>query len=422
MSTPEAIWSDTRDVVLLTIDCWRYDAPLEMPHLRELTSDFQKHEAICQAAATNGVFPAILASQYSYEAYRTEDPNLVGDSVVSLPKLLSRQGYETGAFLASNPFLGKWAGHFDEFWNDGMRNQNEDVNRSEYSEFDRMRNFLKLESRVTAPEVATRAKRWLDGTDSPRFLWMHLMDIHAPYYPGLRRGVATGMLKNYYSLVQYSRYGMDASDDVLDTIRDLYWECVRRLDDLMQEVMEFLPEDALIVLMADHGEELHHGNIGHARLYEECVRVPLFVRHPDISMDESTIRQLDIAPTVAEWINVDIPDSWTGEPHDGEPRESVMINLSHGQDRVYIGLRTSSAKLIEAYDMNGNKLDTEFYDLKADPTEQQPILDQSNISRQAMSKKLEQYKQKRNLMSHLFRNRANTTDAVETRLKELGYR
>ncbi|WP_434530801.1 sulfatase-like hydrolase/transferase [Haloarcula sp. NS06] len=422
MSATETGRSEKRDVVLLTIDCWRYDAPSEMPHFQELTSDFQKHEAICQAAATNGVFPAILASQYSHEVYRTEDPNLVGDSVMSLPKLLSRRGYKTGAFLASNPFLGKWASHFDEFWNDGMRNQNEGANRSEYSEFDRIRNFLKLESRVTAPEVATRARRWLDGTDSPRFLWMHLMDIHAPYYPGLRRGVTTGLLKNYYSLVQYSRYGMDAPDSVLDTIRDLYWECVNRLDERIQEVIQFLPEDSIIVVMADHGEELHHGNIGHARLYEECVRVPLFVRHPDISMDESPIRQLDVAPTIAEWVNVAIPDSWTGEPYDGEPRESIILNHSHGQERVYVGLRTSSAKLIEAYDMDGNKIDTEFYDLEADPTEQQPILDHSNSSRQAVSRKLERHKQKKNLMSDIFTNRANATDAVEKRLKELGYR
>lgn len=422
MSATETSGSDERDVVLLTIDCWRYDTPPEMPHLQGLTADFQKHEAICQAAATNGVFPTILASQYSYDAYRTEDPNLVDDSVVSLPKLLSRRGYETGAFLASNPFLGKWADHFDEFWNDGMRSQNEDANRSEYTEFDRMRNFLKLESRVTASEVASRARRWLDGTDSPRFLWMHLMDVHAPYYPGLRRGAAAGLLQSYYSLVQYSRYGMDASDNVLNTIRDLYWECVRRLDERMREVMEVLPDDALVVVMGDHGEELHHGNIGHARLYDECVRVPLFIRHPDLSMEESTVRQLDIAPTIADWVGADIPDGWTGEPHDGEPRESVMINRSHGQERVYVGLRTPSEKLIEAYDMDGNRLETEFYDLEADPTEQQPILDQSNSSRQAVSRKLERYKQDRDLMSHIFNDRANATEAVEKRLEELGYR
>lgn len=414
--------SDEPDVVLLTIDCWRYDAPSEMPQLRELTSDFQRHEAVCQAAATNGVFPTILASKYSYEAYRTDDPERLDDSVVSLPKLLSRRGYETGAFLASNPFLGKWAAQFDEFWNDGMRSQKEDANRSEYTEFDRLRNLLKLESRVTASEVASRARRWFVGTDSPRFLWMHLMDTHAPYYPGLRRGAAIGLLKSYYSIVQFSRHGMDAPGYVLDTIRALYWECVRRLDDQLQEIMEFLPNDAIVVVMADHGEELYHGNIGHARLYEECVRIPLFVRRPDAGMSESTIRQLDIAPTIATWVDADIPDSWTGEPHDGEPRESLMINHSHGRERVYIGLRTPTAKLIEAYDMDGNKVDTEFYDLVADPTEQNPITDQSGPSRQAVSEKLKEYKRDENLMSRVFSDRASATDAVRQRLEELGYK
>jgi arylsulfatase A-like enzyme len=413
---------DEPDIVLLTIDCWRHDAPSEMPQLRELTSDFQKREAVCQAAATNGVFPTILASQYSYEAYRTDDPNLVDDGVVSLPELLSRRGYETGAFLASNPFLGKWAAHFDEFWNDGMRSQSEDANRSEYTEFDRLRNLLKLESRVTASEVARRARNWFVGADSPRFLWMHLMDTHAPYYPGIRRGAAVGLLRSYYSLVQFSRHGMTASDDVLDTIRDLYWECVKRLDDRIREITEFLPNDAIVIVMADHGEELHHGNIGHARLYEECVKVPLFISGPDVDGGESTIRQIDLAPTIAEWINAEAPDGWTGDPHAGESRESLMINHSHGREQVHIGLRTPTAKLIEVYDLDGNKVDTEFYDLAEDPTEQEPITDQSNPSRRAVSEKLKKYKQDENLMNRVFSDRASATDAVQQRLEELGYK
>lgn len=414
--------SDNPDVVLLTIDCWRHDAPSEMPHLQGLTTDFRRHEAVCQAAATNGVFPTILASQYSYEAYRTDDPDLLDDSIVTLPELLSRRGYETGAFLASNPFLGKWSAQFDEFWNDGMRSQNEDENRSEYTEFDRLRNLLTLESRVTASEIASRARGWFVGGDSPRFLWMHLMDTHAPYYPGLRRGAAVGLLKSYYSIVQYSRQRMDAPEYVLDTIRDLYWECVGRLDDQLQAVMEFLPDDAIVVVMADHGEELYHGNIGHARLYEECVRVPLFVKRPDAGTDGSTIRQLDIAPTIATWVNTDIPDGWAGEPHDGEPRESLMINHSHAREQVYIGLRTPTAKLIEAYDPEGNKMGTEFYDLVEDPTEQDPIADRSNPGRQTVSEKLDAYKRDEDLLTRVFTDQASAADAVQQRLEELGYK
>jgi arylsulfatase A-like enzyme len=186
--------------------------------------------------------------------------------------------------------------------------------------------------------------------------------------------------------------------------------------------MEFLPDDAIVVIMADHGEELHHGNIGHARLYEECVKVPLFIRHPDATLHGQSIRQLDIAPTLAEWIASDIPDQWHGEPPDGETRDSLMINRSPGMNRVYLGLRTADAKLIESYDLDGNLMQTEFYDLSNDPTEQNLVTDTSDTTRKMVKRKLTRYKKDRDVMSHIFDDRAEPSEPVQQRLEELGYK
>jgi hypothetical protein len=107
-----------RDVVLVTIDCWRHDAPARMPVLSELTADYERRDAICQAPATRGAFPALLASEYYPQAYTGFDA--VSDDVRSLPKVLSEAGYATCGIVGSNPFLSTWSDDFDRFWNDRM--------------------------------------------------------------------------------------------------------------------------------------------------------------------------------------------------------------------------------------------------------------------------------------------------------------
>jgi len=414
--------TDDRDIILITVDCWRHDAPAQMPRTRELLSEFESGEAICQAAATNDAFPTILSSQYFCDAYQDPNFDTVDDETVSLPKLLGEAGYETSAFLASNPFLGKWADHFDTFWNDGMRDQDETENRSEYTQFDRIKNLLQLEHRVMATDVAARAREWFEQGESPRFLWMHLMDTHGPYYPGLRRGMSTGLIDSYRSLIQFSREGMDASDSVLETITELYWQCVDRLDEQMEAVLGFLPDDATVLVMADHGEEFDHGYIGHARLYDETVRVPLYVKHPEFELT-APVRQIDLAPTVAEWAVADIPTQWVGEPYTGTARDSFQVNRSiiDGEKRVYLGLRTPEEKLIQIYDDNGEQITTEYYDLVTDPSEREPVTE-IGAEQEEIADRLASFDRRNNITEQILAPKPEATEAVQQRLEELGYR
>ena len=317
------------DIVLLTIDCWRYDAPSRMPRLRALVEDYDRAQAVCQAAATNRVFPPILASTYYPKAYQAS--GALCRDIRSLPEVLSDHGYATAGVIGSNPFLGKWSARFDAFWNDGMNATEESTNRSEYTAAHTLWNLLRLRPRVTAEEVASRGRKWFQHTSSPKFLWMHLMDLHGPYHPGLRRGLETGLFDALYSIVRFSRHGQDVSDEVLETVRSLYWECVRKLDERITRVLEFIPEDATVVIVADHGEELHHGSISHARLYDECVRVPLFVKNAPRCMDGQLVRQLDLAPSLLEWSNIPRPNGWEGSSHisDGERAAERRCMIDH---------------------------------------------------------------------------------------------
>jgi arylsulfatase A-like enzyme len=413
------------DIVLVNVDCWRYDAPERMPRLDRSTAGFERGEAVCQAAATNGVFPALLASEYFHEAYGADSFGAVDEEVVPLPTVLEEVGYSTGAFVGSNPFLGKWEPYFESFWNDGMRAHDEDRNREAYSLSDRIRNLLTLTPRVSASEVAERAGAWFETTNGPRFCWMHLMDTHGPYYPGLERGRSVGLLDTYRSLVQYSRQGMDAPDAVLDTVRDLYWECVGRLDEQVPAVLNVVPSDAAVVLTADHGEELYHGHIGHARLYDECVRVPCYVRPPagtDIELSVS-MRQLDLAPTVVDWLGLEPPRDWVGASYDGTARDSFQLNRSFvdGEERVYAGLRTERAKLVEVYDRAGRRIGRECYDLVSDPEERHAVDPEAHPDGESLARRLREFLDGTSVVDAVVASQRDPDETVRQRLEELGY-
>lgn len=106
---------EERDIVLITVDCWRHDTIKWMSALQSATPSLQQAEAICQSAATPGVFPAILASQYYPEVYTSKSRLKQGTQ--TLPGLLSEKGYRTGAVVADNPHLNRFADDFDYFWN-----------------------------------------------------------------------------------------------------------------------------------------------------------------------------------------------------------------------------------------------------------------------------------------------------------------
>jgi len=124
--------------------------------------------------------------------------------------------------------------------------------------------------------------------------------------------------------------------------------------------------------MGDHGEEFNHGAYRHARLYDECVRVPFFARNMSaLDEDAPPVRQIDLAPTLLNGVNIDIPDEWDRHTFGRKPRVSFMLNHSPHLGAAYVGYRTSNRKLIKTSDETGRtERRTEYYNLAADPNEQ----------------------------------------------------
>lgn len=436
-----------RDVVVITVDSWRADAVERMPNCRGLTEQgYDRATAVPGAAATHGAFPPLLASDHAVACY--ESGGSVRPSVTTLPERLSEAGYRTAGFIASNPFCSKWADRFDHFWNDGMQAADAGDEWG-YATLDRARRFLALRKRVPAPRLVERARDWYETTAPPRFLWLHLMDTHGPYFPGLRRARRVGLARTYRTLYRY-HVADQPYDRVADGLRALYRQCVDRLDSYLPEVVEFLAEDAVVALTADHGEEFDHGYHGHGQLYDECVRVPLFTRGLDADLAETTVRHLDLPPTLTDAVDVSSPDGWRGSPvgrtasNESDEhadsgsvtngtsasdeqvatladRPALMANHSPRLGQTFIGVRTDRHKYVRTYDDESWTIEREeLYDLLHDPDEQELVDDPGRRDR--LANRVDTFIARPDTDLDVIRE---TTPGVESdvrdRLRELGY-
>lgn len=128
------------------------------------------------------------------------------------------------------------------------------------------------------------------------FLWLHLLDAHAPYKerPGHLRG--SGVVAAYDSELGY----------VDEQLRRLFGD----LD------AEGTLKNTIVVVMGDHGEAFgEHGHRFHATsLYEEQVRVPLIIHVPGLAATriDDPVSTMDIFPTVTDLLDVRDPKERDG--------------------------------------------------------------------------------------------------------------
>jgi arylsulfatase A-like enzyme len=343
-----------------------------------------------------------------------------------LPDLLSASGYATGGFIASNPNLDIWASRFDE-WRNREFERFPDASHVLY-ELDYHYHLLRQRPRVTASDVARHACQWFQRQDSPRFLWMHLMEPHSPYYPGLQRAREVGLLDAYRANRRLSRRSKSDllnapdADETVKTLEQLHFAAVNRLHEQLTTVLDFIPDDAIVVVMGDHGEEFDHGWLEHERIYDECVRVPFFAKNLDVPGE--SIRQLDLAPTLWAALGFDRPDSWVGRPTGTDPRHSYLLELSFGGiGSLYAGVRMPDTKLVERRDTDDidTVAETELYDLIDDPEETDDLAATHDRAK-ALQDDLHDFLSGLDLKQYVGTDdRDGVPEDVERRLRELGY-
>ena len=350
------------------------------------------------------------------------------DSSRSLIPRLRRAGYRTAGFSA-NSLVSSLFG-----FNRGFDSFN-------------LRSWLPAV--VVYNEVATHVEyaRRAEGRN-PFFLYIHIIDPHAPYTsPDTIRKAAgarpASFLLNVGRLHQDEILkGINPADVMppgnLEYLRNAYTQEVSYADKWIQKMFTLFQsyemlENTLIVITADHGEAfLEHGDLDHAhQLFQEQTHVPLILwgRLPPGLRPGTRIRaphsSLEIMPSLLAWQGIPAPGPaalrstlFSAHKH---PEPIISTAVGHSFDmkahaNELISMRRGKYKLI---------LDTaadqcRLFDLESDPGERNDLSDVRSALALSMKKQILEIKVD-SLKANPHGRKKEQSQKLRKELKTLGY-
>jgi len=278
-----------------------------------------------------------------------------------------------------------------------------------------------------SPEVALSEGRseeayllsWMEShKDKPFFGWVHFHTAHLPYRASLPYNqlfledinqdvLADEQIQFVHSqlIIRKGEVEFDKERHT-DAIHALYAQTLRQQDAKIGKVLMKLDElglrdNTIIVITADHGEELlEHGFIGHAStswdttVYDDLIHVPLLIYYPKKlpkgKRIDPQVRMIDIMPTVLDVL--EIPFS---KPIQGKSLLPLIQDQADFQETAFsetspcgyscpkrlennrlFAVRTNEWKLISKYYTDSAETHYELYNLKDDPGETRDVIEQ----------------------------------------------
>jgi N-acetylglucosamine-6-sulfatase len=412
---------EPRNVILILSDDHRYDFMSFM----ESAPDFLRTPGLDQMAAgglhvlnafvtTSLCSPSrasILTGQYAHRHGVVDNSTPVPEGTRFFPEVLQEAGWRTA-------MIGKWhMGESNARPRPGFDHWVSFQGQGRY--VDPILNVDGDEGPVegyTTEILTDYAIDWLEeqrGGDRPFFLHLAHKAVHAeflpapqdagtyadvevPYPPTMADTESNYRGKPRWVRAQrYGWHGVDYAyhgDFTFDEFYRRYAETLLGLDRSVGRLLEYLEEsglaeNTLVIYTSDNGFVLgEHGLIDKRHAYEESIRIPMLAWAPGWiepgSAQDAMVRNIDIAPTIAELAGVEIP--WTV---DGESRLSAL----HGED-----VETESDMLYEYYweyafphtpttfALRGDRYKyiyyhgvwdiNELYDLRTDPLERHNLI------------------------------------------------
>jgi len=371
------------DVVLICLDTLRADrlgsygrSPSITPHLDAFAGRSTRHARTWATSPwTLPSHASMFTGQHAFEhgahtvaledTAAVQNNNVVplSENALTLAERLQRMGYRTGAIVANEAYVTPRYGMDQGF-----------------EHFDVSMRF--------APALNAAAEAWLrHDDDRPDFLFLNYMDTHRPYNLTPREGFVTPrspqegvrLLKSLYPRV------LDGDDPEknLRRLRDLYDLSVANLDAGLGDLFERLRrlerfDDALIVVLSDHGEFLgEHDLIEHSKdVYEPVLRVPLMIKGPGqtegrVESGETSLvhvphlvaRHLEVLPAEA------FPYAWPGSAVLAENHFTRIKDLRSAWADRFDRSRRVMIEWPRKY-IHSSDGDHEAYDLVEDPHEQ----------------------------------------------------
>ncbi len=382
-------------IVLITVDtlrsdhlgCYGYPENLTPTIDRISCSGVLFTSAIAQRGLTWPSLASIMTSQYPVTHGVRDNGIKLKSTTLTIPQILHSQGYYCAAFLA-NCRRQNWQG-FDDFYKQDILGR---------TLTDRAIEWIK---KFAADPLKLHQKY---------FLWIHYLAPHAPYTPPAPfdhilnpdyNGPINGSAK---ILRKISLNQLPCSSEVKRHVVDSYDGEIAFIDREINRILVALSESrrmqqSLIVLSADHGEDLcdHNDYLFHlASIYESTLRIPLvFLNCPFQSRTriiDHVVESIDIAPTILDAVHIRIPSAFQGKS-----TKPLFLNgtfeknfaVSEYIDKI-LAMRTADYKYIfnptnhhPAWSDDakareyiiGNR---EFYNLESDPGETQNLIDSPN--------------------------------------------
>ena len=370
-------------VVVYLVDTLRADHTSPYGYERDTTPALSRFAAdavvfdaaISHASWTKPSVASIFTSQLPgrHLAVQLRDP--LGSGHVTLAEMLQAKGFSTGAAIA-NSVIYSYGNNFDQGFDFfvGLHDAQGHASKS-----------------VDADVVVDTALEWI-GTRAglPQFVYIHTMDPHVPYIP------PAPFDRRYQPHPTEGHPGVDPRTDFREP--EDRERLVAQYDGEIaygdREFGRFINAlktdgsygDALIIFVADHGEEfLDHGKWLHGRsVFDELVRVPLIIKFPGNRHAGSRIGQqvqaVDILPTVLQAVGLPVParPAISGQPLQdvvagGAPEPPAVSEISH-RGIVALGMRTRRDKFIRRFSPEQDEL---YFDLVADPGEQHDRRDEN---------------------------------------------
>jgi arylsulfatase A-like enzyme len=430
---PNILWITTEGVPLNALSCYGSQL-IKTPNIDRIANEGMKFEnsfttnALCAPSRAT-----LLTGKYSHQNGMRSNPADTTDGVTTstfdaaqetLPKILKRNGYQTGMVgkwhLPANPgecgfdsfvfkrgaggpyyaadgylrnmelgsntiveksYPGYITDNVTDFVIDGIKQFKQPFFMmvqyfSDHRPFDPPHKYEHIYDDVRIPEPGTFYDDYSMRAAAAREARMRIAEM-PDFHPPSDLTERQRKQWNYQKFMQHFLGTLKSQDDNIG-----------RLLDFLDE--SGLAENTIVVFTGDHGFFLgDHGWFDKRFMYEQALRVPWMIRHPGAvkpgSVSKDWVVNIDNAPTVLDLAGVPVPEEMQGRSlvslfQGRRPADWQTSMYYHYYEFApphwvfpHYGLRTDRYKLIHYYTVN----EWELFDLDKDPDEMENLFEWS---------------------------------------------
>lgn len=289
---------------------------------------------------------ALLTGKYGHESGTLNNANYPSQTIPTIPKILHANGYYTamcGKWMLGNPFpkpefnYWLWAPNASTYYNDTARYFYDTISVTEH-----MTDF-----------ITDSALQLISRIDTPFFMYVSYNAPHAPYVPQVQFDTLYNSntfetLPNWNPYIEnYPSFLYCQGSNPFSTIPEYnhekrdYYEMIHGVEIGTGKILDSLQangllENTMVIFTSDNGFLLgEHRLRGKSLPYDECMRLPLFIRYPNwfqpgTLVDSSISLNIDIAPTILDAVG--IPDTFN---MDGTSIHSIFTNQFKRKEFLY---------------------------------------------------------------------------------------